>query len=322
MGCRRSTRRHRPVGRRAEDVVVARPDHVPHLLGDLTGQLPRRPAGVAGEDPQVGVRAAGDDLDRGVEVQQPDPVEQRGASRVAPRPASPRWPGRSPRSATPARRGTAAAALTTTDTQSGSTDSSVVWEISFKITPSAPSSSLSSTSTTVWSNTPSVSSALATSRSPGSGSATLTGALTAQPSAGPATAQQPERQPAQRDADQIGDASDGSPLRPDPGRAWYELADHRVGGEHDGDHGSPERPQRPAGSRGVALPASVRTKNMGSAKPKACCALSAAGNQAGWTGPERPYSPICWREDRRGRQEDQQRRHPAGDRRRSDRVSR
>ena len=59
-------------------------------------------------------------------------------------------------------------------TQSGSTDSSVVCEISFKITPSAPSSSLSSTSTTVWSKTPSVSRALATSRSPGSGFAPLT----------------------------------------------------------------------------------------------------------------------------------------------------
>ena len=113
---------------------------MPHALGDLGLQLTGRPAGVAGEDPQVPVRP-GDDLDRGVEVQQPDGVEQRSPARAAPPPGWPRWPGRWPRWARPARRGTAAAARRPRSTQSGSTASSGVWEISLRMTPSAPSAS-------------------------------------------------------------------------------------------------------------------------------------------------------------------------------------
>ena len=135
---------------------------------------PGRPAGVPGEDPQVPVRP-GDDLDRRVQVQQARRCRTAAASPAAPRPAA----------ATLARQiapfgetgppWNSSCGLDTVLTQSGSTASSGVWEISFKITPSAPSSSQSRTSTTVWLKTPSASSTLATSTSPGVGSRSAIG---------------------------------------------------------------------------------------------------------------------------------------------------
>ena len=147
-------------------------------------------------------------------------------------------------------------------TQSGSTASSRVWEISFKITPSAPSSSLSRTSTTVRLKTPSASRTLATSRSPGSGSRSAIGGH-------PFRRQQrlgcrptwrrvrpiPVSSPPTAMPLQSASTSSGSPTRSGVRGVLHQLADHRVR-RGDPDHDEPARGLAAAGRRpgGAACP--------------------------------------------------------------------
>src|SRR5215212_5268295 len=64
----------------AEDVGVVGLDDMPHPFCNLRLQLPSSPPGIAGEYPQVTVGPS-HDLDRRIEVQEADVVEQRPPAR-------------------------------------------------------------------------------------------------------------------------------------------------------------------------------------------------------------------------------------------------